>query len=157
MAPSGRGAGGKKRKKTVMAFGAFDGVHAGHIYYLKQAKKKGDYLVVAVARDDALWKFAKRYSLPENERAETIKSLGLADRVVFGSKTNAIERIMQVRPDVIAISAYHPVDKRILEMELHTYGLKTKVVAIQTYKPKVYNRYFGVKPDDLMGLPRKRK
>ena len=37
--------------KKVMCAGTFDIVHKGHIYFLEQAKKFGDYLVVVVARD----------------------------------------------------------------------------------------------------------
>ena len=34
-----------------MATGTFDILHMGHIYYLKEAKKLGDELVIVVARD----------------------------------------------------------------------------------------------------------
>ena len=36
---------------TVMAFGTFDVLHPGHHFYLEQARKLGDNLVVVVARD----------------------------------------------------------------------------------------------------------
>ena len=34
--------------------GTFDLVHAGHVSYLEQAKKYGDYLIVVVARDETV-------------------------------------------------------------------------------------------------------
>ncbi|HLC71304.1 MAG TPA: adenylyltransferase/cytidyltransferase family protein, partial [Candidatus Nanoarchaeia archaeon] len=37
--------------KTVMCFGTFDILHPGHLHYLQQAKKYGDYLMVVIARD----------------------------------------------------------------------------------------------------------
>ena len=37
--------------KIVMTFGTFDHLHPGHIYYLSEARKYGDYLITVVARD----------------------------------------------------------------------------------------------------------
>lgn len=42
--------------KIVMAFGTFDVFHPGHEYYLTQAKKYGDILIVVVARDKTVEK-----------------------------------------------------------------------------------------------------
>ena len=38
--------------KKVMCAGTFDIIHPGHLYYLSEAKKYGDNLVVVVARDE---------------------------------------------------------------------------------------------------------
>ena len=38
--------------KKVMCSGTFDGLHPGHFNFFKQAKSKGDYLTVIVARDE---------------------------------------------------------------------------------------------------------
>lgn len=40
-----------QNKKIVLAHGAFDLIHWGHIHYLKEAKKYGDFLVVSVVDD----------------------------------------------------------------------------------------------------------
>ena len=40
--------------KKVMCFGTFDGVHKGHEYYLHEARKLGDYIVVVVALEDVV-------------------------------------------------------------------------------------------------------
>ena len=145
-----------KRKKVVMAFGAFDGVHYGHIYYLRQAKKFG-YLIVAIARDESQWKFKKMYHLPESERKKLVESLGIADRVILGSTKDALERVMEVKPDVIALTDYHPVDKRLLQMELREKGIITKVVDIPVYKKSIYSPNHGIrrrfKRKELLGLP----
>lgn len=37
--------------KRVLVFGTFDGLHPGHVFFLRKAKSKGDELVVGVARD----------------------------------------------------------------------------------------------------------
>jgi len=38
-------------KRTVLAHGTFDILHPGHIDYLRLAKSKGDYLIVAIGTD----------------------------------------------------------------------------------------------------------
>lgn len=35
----------------VLTFGTFDYLHPGHKFYLRQAKKLGDYLITVIARD----------------------------------------------------------------------------------------------------------
>lgn len=41
-----------KKFNRVMVFGVFDGLHPGHRAFLRQARKKGDKLIVVVARDN---------------------------------------------------------------------------------------------------------
>ena len=148
-------------KKVVMAFGAFDGVHTGHMHYLKQAKKLGNYLIVVIARDKAEWKFPRSFNLNEQERKKLIEMIGIADNVILGSTRDALERILELRPDIAAITPYHIIDRNGLEAELKEKGVKTKVRTISVYKREFYNVIYGVniikrkkaKKGKLMGLP----
>ncbi len=143
-------------KKVVMAFGAFDGIHSGHLYYLNKAKKLGNYFVVAIARDKTLWKFLRRYKLNEKERKLLVESIGIADKVVLGSKTNALERVKELKPDIIVITPYNPVNPQLLQMDLKRIGLKTKVVSLKKYLPKTYDLIFKINKKltkkELLGL-----
>ena len=38
----------RKKKKIALCHGVFDLLHPGHIYHFKQAKERGDILVVSV-------------------------------------------------------------------------------------------------------------
>lgn len=147
-------------KKNVMAFGAFDGIHTGHIYYLEEAKKLGNDLIVAIARDKAVWKFPKKYELPENERKKLIEKLNIADKVILGSTTYALEKVVDENPDIIAITPYHPVDESVLQEDLKKEGLKTKVIVIKKYNPEIYDKHFEIKApltkEFLMGLAPKK-
>ncbi|PIO00087.1 FAD synthase, partial [archaeon CG10_big_fil_rev_8_21_14_0_10_43_11] len=117
-------------KKVVMAFGAFDGLHMGHLHYLKEAKKLGDYLIIGLARDKATWlPKSSAYRLPEGERKKLLEEINLADEVALGGKNDALEAVKRTDPDILAISEYSPVDITLLQKELKSLGLKGTVVA----------------------------
>ena len=40
-----------KNKKTVFTNGCFDILHLGHLKYLEESKKLGDFLIVAINSD----------------------------------------------------------------------------------------------------------
>lgn len=128
--------------KIAMAFGAFDGIHLGHLYYLKTSKKYGK-LVVAIARDRAEWRPRINYGFAENERKKLVESLGIADKVILGGLKSAFEKIKKENPDYIVITPFHHVDSKLLQMDLKQHGLKTKVVLLPMYKPRIYKSYFG--------------
>ena len=46
----------RKKLKVILTGGVFDILHAGHVYTLSEAKKHGNILVVAVARDEQVKK-----------------------------------------------------------------------------------------------------
>ena len=90
--------------RIVLANGAFDLLHVGHVRYLQGAAAQGDVLVVAVNSDHSvrLSKGPDRPVVPEAERAELIAALSVVDHVVvFEDKT--VEGILRaLRPDVHA-------------------------------------------------------
>ena len=49
-----------KRPKKVMVFGTFDGIHDGHRHFLREAKKQGEELIVAVSKDEVVQKLKNR-------------------------------------------------------------------------------------------------
>ena len=46
--------------KIVLVGGCFDLLHYGHIEFLKNAKKQGEYLIVALEPDEAIVNYKKR-------------------------------------------------------------------------------------------------
>ena len=89
---------------TVMAFGSFDVLHPGHLYFLRKAKGMGDRLVVVVARDSTIEKIkGKKPKYNERERQEHIRELMYVDKVVFGYEKDPYEIIEEINPDVICL------------------------------------------------------
>lgn len=92
-------------KKVVVVFGSFDGLHDGHRYFLREARKLGDRLIAVVAQDVYLREFKgrnPRFSL-EN-RIAAIKAEGIADEVMPGDTVqNSWEVLGRIQPQVIAL------------------------------------------------------
>ena len=94
---------------VVLANGCFDPLHVGHVRYLDDAKRHGDFLVVAV-NDDAgtrRLKGAGRPVVNEDERAALVAALACVDAVlVFGRENagddNVAAILERVRPAVHA-------------------------------------------------------
>ena len=68
-----------KSKIIVLTSGCFDLIHQGHIYHLKESKKQGDILIVALNSDQSIKKLKgeKRPILDQNQRIEILSSMKL--------------------------------------------------------------------------------
>ena len=86
-----------------MASGTFDLLHMGHIYYLKEAKKLGDELVVVVACDATVRKMKHEPVTPEKMRVDIINELQVVDEAVLGKEDDMFDIVEQIQPDIIAI------------------------------------------------------
>ena len=101
------------RQKVVVVSGGFDPLHSGHIAYLKEARKLGSKLVVAVNSDDWLERKKGRFFMPQSERAEIVKNLAFVDRVYAnkpeddadGSCKGVLRKLLKQLPDVDLIFA----------------------------------------------------
>jgi len=96
----------QKKNNKVLVFGVFDFLHAGHISFLRQAKKLSRFLMVSVARDDVVLRFKGHWPvLPEGERLKMIGNSRLADKIILGAQSNknAIAQILDLNPTVIAL------------------------------------------------------
>lgn len=91
-------------RRVVLANGAFDLLHVGHVRYLRAARALGDVLVVAVNADASVRaaKGPSRPAVPEAERAELVAALGCVDAVVVFAEATVAAVIEAVRPDVQA-------------------------------------------------------
>lgn len=90
-------------KKVVFTNGTFDIVHPGHIQLLKEARRLGDILVVALNTDDSVRRY-KGESRPINtleHRMTIIASLGVVSFVVAFNQDTPKEIIEYLRPDVL--------------------------------------------------------
>jgi FAD synthetase len=88
--------------KIVMAGGCFNRVHEGHAYFLSEAKKLGDYLIVVITHDTHNKK-DKNKIRPQEERKRNIEKMGMADKVVIGDSDDFLKVVREHKPHVVAI------------------------------------------------------
>lgn len=114
----------------VMATGVFDLLHPGHLYFLQEARRLGDELVVVVARDQTARRLKHEPYVPEHIRREMVEALKPVDRAVLGSTTDIYETVVQERPQIVALGHDQRWDEREIERECARRGVPVKVVRI---------------------------
>jgi len=78
-------------------------LHSGHTYYLKEAKKLGDKLIVAINSDDSVKKL-KGNNRPVNnliDRSKVISSLKCVDWVIYFDELTPESLIKELSPDIL--------------------------------------------------------
>lgn len=93
----------RNNKKIVFTNGCFDLLHIGHVKYLKEAKSKGDFLVVGI-NSDASVKRLKGPTRPiqnEIDRSEILAALESVDATIIFTDDTPENLIKMVRPDVL--------------------------------------------------------
>jgi FAD synthetase len=115
----------------VMATGVFDLLHPGHVYFLTEAKRLGDELVVVVARDQTARRLKQEPYVPEALRREMVEALKPVDRAVLGSSTDIYETVVRERPQIIALGHDQIWNEKEVERECERRGVPVKVVRLK--------------------------
>ncbi|MHC5003478.1 MAG: PfkB family carbohydrate kinase [Planctomycetota bacterium] len=89
-------------QRIVFTNGCFDVIHAGHVAYLREARSRGDVLVVAVNSDRQVraLKGEGRPIYGEAERLEILAELQCVDYLTAFDEPTVHELLRAVRPDV---------------------------------------------------------
>ena len=97
----------KKKKSIVFTNGCFDILHPGHIKILRDAKSKGDILVVGLNSDSSVkrLKGKGRPVVNLNFRSGTVASLECVDYVTSFSEETPLNLIKSIKPDVLVKGA----------------------------------------------------
>lgn len=126
--------------KTVLLFGTFDGLHEGHKYLLREAKKMGDRVVVVLALDEVVKRLKGRP--PKHtyeERFATLDREGLADGIIPSDEIEGTYSVVQsIQPDIVVFGY----DQQELQRDLTDYLQKTnkniRTVTLAAFEPERY-------------------
>ncbi|MFC1768493.1 adenylyltransferase/cytidyltransferase family protein [Nanoarchaeota archaeon] len=119
--------------KKVMAFGTFDVIHPGHIYFLNQAKKLGDTLVVLISRDKTIESVkGNPPHFNEGERMKHLEKTLIPDKVILGTEPPSLENLKKEKPDIIALGY----DQKFMTDKLKELKIETK--RIDAFKEHIY-------------------
>jgi rfaE bifunctional protein nucleotidyltransferase chain/domain len=94
-------------KKIVFTNGCFDILHQGHVRYLSEAKKLGDYLIVGLNSDRSMRniKGNNRPLMTEEVRAELLAALCFVDGVVIFNEDDPLAIIKYLQPHILVKGA----------------------------------------------------
>jgi rfaE bifunctional protein nucleotidyltransferase chain/domain len=101
-------------KTIVLSGGCFDILHIGHIKFLQNAKKQGDYLFVLLENDKTVNKLKgpNRPINPQQERAQVLAAISFVDYIVLldemKSNKDYDNLIFSLSPDIIATTKNDP-------------------------------------------------
>jgi len=92
-----------EKKKIVFTNGCFDLLHVGHIRYLAQAKKLGDFLIIGLNSDSSV-KELKGEDRPINsfeDRATLLSAIESVDLVIMFEEQTPENLIKDIVPDIL--------------------------------------------------------
>ncbi len=122
-----------------MATGVFDILHLGHIYFLKEARKYGDELVVVVARDNTAKKLKHLPIINEQNRMTLVSNLKPVDRAILGHEDDMYKTVAEVKPDVIVLGYDQTFDEKEIVRKCKKIGLTVKVVRLGKFSESDLN------------------
>jgi D-beta-D-heptose 7-phosphate kinase/D-beta-D-heptose 1-phosphate adenosyltransferase len=118
-------------ESIVFTNGCFDIIHAGHVGYLKEAKKQGDRLIVAI-NDDASVKRLKGEGRPINSidrRMAVVAGLESVDWVVSFSENTPEHLLHEIKPDKLIKGGDYGIEGVVGSDFVKSYGGQVKVLA----------------------------
>lgn len=120
----------KEGKKIAFTNGCFDILHVGHVRYLREAKKIGDILVLALNSDSSVRaiKGEERPLVCEEERAEVLAALEFIDFVTIFPELTPLELINYLKPDILIKGGDWPEDKVVGREEVKKWGGRVAII-----------------------------
>jgi D-beta-D-heptose 7-phosphate kinase/D-beta-D-heptose 1-phosphate adenosyltransferase len=111
-------------RKLVFTNGCFDILHTGHVDLLRQARKLGDALAVAINSDASVrrLKGPARPIFSETERAELLAALEMVDHVCIFDEDTPLEVILRIKPDVLVKGADWGPENIVGRAEVESWG-----------------------------------
>ena len=90
--------------KKVAVSGYFDPIHVGHIEYINNAKKLGDWLIVIVNNNKQCALKKGKHFMDENDRVTIVKNIKTVDEVFLSidNDKTVCKSLKKVNPDVFA-------------------------------------------------------
>src|SRR3990172_2236247 len=121
----------RQGRKIVFTNGCFDILHVGHIRCLREAKKLGDVLIVALNSDASVKKVKKNANLPvfpEDERAEVISAVQYVDYVTLFSEEDVSRLLLLLKPHIHAKGTDYTCETVPERETVLSYGGKVAIV-----------------------------
>ena len=112
-------------RPLVFTNGCFDILHRGHVTYLAQARALGAGLVVAANSDASVKRLGKGADRPINrleDRMALLAALECVSLVTWFDEDTPLQRILEIRPDVLVKGGDWAVEKIVGYQEVVGWG-----------------------------------
>lgn len=123
-----------------MVFGVFDGLHEGHKFFLREAKKLGTKLVIVVAEDEVgrtIKNKTPKFTL--QERISALEQFDPTLEVIAGDKEMGSWLVFKNNnPEIIALGYDQKKLAAALEEYFKNSNIQPKLVRIPGFKTDVY-------------------
>ncbi|MBC7793284.1 MAG: D-glycero-beta-D-manno-heptose-7-phosphate kinase [Clostridia bacterium] len=121
-----------QKKQVVLTNGCFDVLHAGHVTLLREAKKQGDILVVALNSDASVARLKGKHRplVRESERAILLAALESVDAVVVFDEDTPLTLVRAVTPDVLVKGGDYMPENVVGRAEVEARGGKLVLVPL---------------------------
>jgi cytidyltransferase-like protein len=90
--------------RKIALSGYFDPIHVGHVEYINNAKKLGDWLIVIVNNNKQCALKKGKHFMDENDRVLIVKNIKAVDEVFLSidDDKTVCKSLKEVNPDVFA-------------------------------------------------------
>jgi FAD synthetase len=136
--------------RIVLTGGCFDILHLGHVRFLSEAKKMGDYLVVLLESDKRVKKLkgGNRPVFTQKERGEMLSALRSVDLIVLlpmmENDSDYLNLVTKIKPDIIAVTEDDPNLEKKKGQAKKVGGAFEVVSFIKTYSSSKLAKIIGV-------------
>lgn len=130
----------RKNKVIALAFGTFDVLHPGHLFYLSESRKHGDLLKVVIARDTTVLQLKGRLPIfNEKDRMAIVNSLKSVDEAVLGDAIHHCRIIEKIKPDIICLGYDQDITTQKLSLQLKKMNISIRsIVRIRPFRPRIH-------------------
>jgi glycerol-3-phosphate cytidylyltransferase len=126
--------------KRAMVFGSFDIIHRGHLSFLRQARRKGRWLIASVARDSFIKSEKNREPVhSEQERiTQVLETKLVREAYLADEKIGTYTTVLKAKPDVICLGHDQERLKANLEEWMQKEKIEIPIYVLKPFKPERY-------------------
>jgi D-beta-D-heptose 7-phosphate kinase/D-beta-D-heptose 1-phosphate adenosyltransferase len=120
-------------RRLVLTNGCFDLLHPGHLRYLDEARRLGDFLLIAVNSDESVrrLKGPERPVRSQAERLEMLAALVMVDAVTIFEEDSPLNLILALKPDFLVKGGDWAVEAIVGGPETESWGGRVMSLSLE--------------------------
>lgn len=130
----------RQKKNRALVFGAFDGLHDGHLSLLKSALQYANEVTIALARDEVIRELKSHDpKFAFTERMKALENTNLVHHVIPGDLIlGEYTCIRHAQPEIIVLGYDQEALEQDLKRWLNQHNLSIELIHAPAFKPDIY-------------------